>query len=56
MRTSYQGALPWAFVDHDDLQSRGNLPFLGFLAGTVLSAGIWGVLATALWIVSKWPV
>jgi len=56
MRTDYQGALPWAFVKRSNLERHSNLPFLGFLAGIVLSAGIWGALATVVWFVSKWPV
>jgi hypothetical protein len=55
MRTYYE-ALPWAFANRDDLEEHMNLPFLGFLAGSILSAGIWGVVAGALWAWSKWVV
>lgn len=56
MRTYYDQALPWAFANREEVKEQRNLPFLGFLAGSILSAGMWGVAAGALWAWSKWVI
>lgn len=54
MRTYYDQGLPGAFANREKVEEQRNLPFLGFLAGSILSAGMWGVAAGALWAWSKW--
>lgn len=54
MRTYFEDAIPWAFGTRDTEEWR-KLPFLGFLAGAVISAGIWGALAGMLWALQRWP-
>ncbi len=54
MRTYFEDVIPWAFGTREDSEWH-KLPFLGFLAGSILSAGIWGVLAGMWWAWQQWP-
>jgi len=54
MRTYFEEAVPWAFGTHEESEEWRKLPFLGFLAGTVMSAGIWGALAGMWWAWHQW--
>jgi hypothetical protein len=56
MRTYFEDAIPWAFGTREDSEEWHKLPFLGFLAGSVISAGIWGVLAVAWWAWQQFPI
>jgi hypothetical protein len=55
MRTYYEDAIPWTFGTREETEEWRKLPFLGFLAGAVMSAGIWGSLAVVWWAWQQWP-
>lgn len=55
MRTYYEDAIPWTFGTREETEEWRKLPFLGFLAGAVMSAGIWGSLAVVWWALQQWP-
>ncbi len=55
MRSYYEDTIPWTFARREQGDEWQKLPFLGFLAGAVMSAGIWGVIAGAWWAWNQWP-
>ncbi len=45
----------WRGGENDELASEDtrDIPFFGFVTGTVISLGLWGVVAWAVWAVVR---
>lgn len=59
MQTHRGHLLPWAFAEGvgvSDAREHTNLPFLGFLAGSFLSACIWAAMLGVLWMWRHLPI
>lgn len=53
MNLAYHETIPVRLDDELSPEQTRNIPFLGFAAATVLSAGIWAWVAWALWAVIR---
>lgn len=53
MQLTYHEPIPVRLDDEFAPEQTRNIPFLGFAAATVLSAGIWAWVAWAIWVMVK---
>jgi len=50
MQLTYEESLRMGGADELAPEDTRNIPFFGFVTGTLISLGLWGVLAWMVWV------
>ena len=52
MQLTYEDSFDLTGADELASEETRNIPFFGFVLGTLMSIGLWGVLAWVVWVIA----